>query len=70
MMRPLYSLQASQESYRVANEQFKYGAVNLVNLLQQKNLYVQALQAYIQAKYTAALNLEVYNFYRGEPVKL
>ena len=40
------------------------------NLLQQKNLYVQALQGYIQAKYTAALNLEVYNFYRGEPVKL
>jgi outer membrane protein len=63
-------LTASQESYRVANEQFKYGAVNLVNLLQQKNLYMQALQAYIQAKYTAALNLEVYNFYRGEPVKL
>jgi outer membrane protein len=63
-------LKSSQESYRVANEQFKYGAVNLVNLLQQKNLYVQALQAYIQAKYSSALNLEVYNFYRGEPVKL
>jgi len=63
-------LKSSQESYRVANEQFKYGAANLVNLLQQKNLYVQALQAYIQAKYSAALNLEVYNFYRGEPVKL
>jgi outer membrane protein len=63
-------LKSSQESYRVAGEQFKYGAVNLVNLLQQKNLYVQALQAYIQAKYSAALNLEVYNFYRGEPVKL
>ena len=63
-------LKSSQESYRVANEQFNYGAVNLVNLLQQKNLYVQALQAYIQAKYSAALNLEVYNFYRGEPVKL
>jgi outer membrane protein len=63
-------LKSSQESYRVASEQFKYGAANLVELLQQKNLYVQALQAYIQAKYTAALNLEVYNFYRGEPVKL
>lgn len=63
-------LKSSKESYRVANEQFKYGAVNLVNLLQQKNLYVQALQAYIQAKYSAALNLEVYNFYRGEPIKL
>ncbi|HWW37935.1 TolC family protein [Pedobacter sp.] len=63
-------LKASQESYRVVSEQFKYGAANLVELLQQKNLYVQALQGYIQAKYTAALNLEIYNFYRGEPVKL
>jgi outer membrane protein len=63
-------LKSSQESYRVASEQFKYGSANLVDLLQQKNLYVQALQAYIQAKYTSALNLEIYNFYRGEPVKL
>jgi len=63
-------LKSSQESYRIANEQFKYGAANLVEVLQQKDLYVQALEAYIQAKYTAALNLEIYNFYRGEPVKL
>ncbi|MFI5154318.1 MAG: TolC family protein [Chitinophagales bacterium] len=63
-------LKSSQESYRVSNEQFKYGAANLVDLLQQKDLYVQALQAYTQAKYTAALSLEIYNFYKGEPVKL
>lgn len=63
-------LKSTQEGYRVASEEFKYGASNLVELLQQKNLYVQALQGYIQAKYSAALNLEVYNFYRGEPVKL
>ncbi len=63
-------LKASQEGYRVANEQFKVGASNLVDLLQQKNLYVQALQNYIQAKYTAALNIQIYNFYRGIPVKL
>jgi outer membrane protein len=63
-------LKSTQEGYRVASEEFKDGAVNLVELLQQKNLYVQALQGYIQAKYTAALNLEVYNFYKGEPVKL
>ena len=63
-------LKASQEAYRVAGEEFKVGAANLVDLLQQKNLYIQALQGYIQAKYTAALNIEVYNFYRGVPVKL
>ena len=66
----IVQLKSSQESYRVVNEQFKYGGANLVEVLQQKNLYVQALEAYIQAKYTAALNLEVYNFYLGEPIKL
>jgi outer membrane protein len=63
-------LKSSQEGYRVASEEFKVGASNLVELLQQKNLYVQALQGYIQAKYTAALNMEIYNFYQGVPVKL
>jgi outer membrane protein len=63
-------LKASQEGYRVANEEFKVGAANLVSLLQQKNVYIQALQNYIQAKYTAALNIQIYNFYRGIPVKL
>ncbi len=63
-------LRSSQESYRIANEQLKAGVANTVELLQQKNLYVQALQAYIQAKYTAALNIKIYDFYRGVPVKL
>ena len=63
-------LKASQESYRVASEQFKVGASNLVGLLQQKNLYVQALQNYMQAKYSAVLNILIYNFYKGEPIRL
>jgi outer membrane protein len=63
-------LRASGESYRAAAEQFKAGAANYVDLLQQKTLYVQALQGYIQAKYTAVFDLLMYNFYRGVPVKL
>lgn len=63
-------LQASQESYRVASEQFKAGAANYVDLLQQKTLYVQALQGYIQAKYSAVFDVLMYNFYRGVPIKL
>jgi outer membrane protein len=63
-------LRSSQEAYRVASEQFHYGASDIVDLLQQKSLYVQALQAYIQAKYDAVFNTEIYNFYRGIPVKL
>ncbi|MDR3693193.1 TolC family protein [Mucilaginibacter sp.] len=58
------------ETYRVANEQLKVGIVNMVDFLQQKSLYTQALQQYIQAKYNAALTIEIYEFYKGTPVKL
>ncbi|RAK31515.1 UNVERIFIED_ORG: outer membrane protein [Chitinophaga ginsengisegetis] len=63
-------LKYSQEGYRIASEQLKVGAANIVVFLQQKNLYIQALQSYIQAKYNAALNIRIYDFYRGIPVKL
>jgi outer membrane protein len=63
-------LSATQESYRVATEELKVGAVNLVSLLQQKTLYVQALQEYLQAKYSAALYIRIYDFYNGTPIKL
>ncbi len=60
----------TQEAYRISSEQLKIGAANIVDFLQQKNLYIQALQSYIQAKYTAALNIRIYDFYRGVPVQL
>lgn len=61
---------SAQESYRIANEQLKLGAVNTVELLLQKNQYVQALQAYTQAKYNTVLYIKIYNFYMGNPVTL
>ncbi|MBC9933844.1 TolC family protein [Chitinophaga qingshengii] len=63
-------LRYASESYRIATEQLKVGVANMVDFLQQKNLYVQAFQAYIQAKYNAALTIRIYDFYRGVPVKL
>jgi outer membrane protein len=63
-------LRYTQESYRIANEQLRIGAANTVEVLQQKNLYVQSVQSYIQAKYSAALYIRIYDFYRGIPVKL
>ncbi|MEP7255306.1 MAG: TolC family protein [Ferruginibacter sp.] len=61
-------LRKSEEIYFITNEQLKLGAVNAVELLQQKNAYVQALQSYLQAKYTAALYNKIYEFYMGIPV--
>ncbi len=63
-------MEANEESYRITNEEFKIGSVDMVDLLQQKNLYVQALQAYIQAKYSTILSLKIYEFYTGVPVSL
>lgn len=61
-------LKYSTESFRIANEQLRIGSYNLVDYLQQKNLYVQAMQAFIQAKYASALYTKIYNFYTGVPV--
>jgi outer membrane protein len=63
-------LRASQESFRIAGEQLKVGASNLVDYLQQKTLYTQAFQVYIQAKYNSALSIKIYDFYMGIAVKL
>lgn len=61
---------ANQENYKIANEELRLGSVNTLDLLQQKLLYVQALQAYTQAKYAAVLNSKIYDFYTGVPITL
>ncbi len=63
-------LNSAKESYRIVNEELKVGAANMVDYLTQKNLYVQALENYIQAKYSTALNIRIYEFYMGVPVSL
>ena len=62
-------LKTSEEIYFITNEQLKLGAVNALELLQQKNAYVQALTAFVQAKYTLALYNKIYEFYMGIPVE-
>lgn len=60
----------SQESYRIANEQLKVGVANVVDFLLQKTQYIQAQQAFTQAKYNVLLSLKIYDFYRGVPITL
>lgn len=59
---------AAEESYQITNEQLRLGAVNALEALQQKNTYVQSLQAAVQAKYSAVLYNKIYDFYTGVPV--
>ncbi len=61
---------ANEENYRIANEQIKLGAVNMVDFLVQKNLFVQAQLNLIQAKYSVILNHGIYEFYIGKPITL
>ena len=61
---------ATKESFRIASEQLKVGAITTVDYLIQKNSYTQAYQQYVQAKYNAALTIRIYDFYRGVPIKL
>src|SRR5882724_3558852 len=63
-------MKATAESYRIAGEELKVGASDQVNFLQQKTLYTQSFQAYIQAKYNAALSIRIYDFYMGIAIKL
>ena len=60
----------SKESYRIASEQLKVGVASTVDFLLQKNLFIQAQQAFVQAKYNVVLTLKIYDFYKGIPIKL
>jgi outer membrane protein len=60
----------SKESYRIANEQLKIGAINVVDFLLIKSQFIQAEQTLLQARYSLLLNLEIYNFYRGVSINL
>ncbi|HEY1199593.1 MAG TPA: TolC family protein, partial [Niastella sp.] len=63
-------LNASRESYDITNEQLRLGAMNILEWQQQKSLYVQALQSYVQSKYTALLYNKVYEFYAGKGMSI
>jgi outer membrane protein len=63
-------LQANTEAYNISLEQLRLGAINTVDLLVQRNLYIQSVQNYIQSKYNAVLNFKIYEFYMGIPVTL
>lgn len=60
----------SKQSYDIVNAQMKIGSIDYVQLQQQRLLYIQSIQNYLQAKYTAVLNKQIYEFYAGNPINL
>jgi len=63
-------LQANRDAYNISLEQLNLGAITTVDLLVQRNLYVQSLRNFIEAKYNSILNTKIYQFYMGEPITL
>lgn len=63
-------MRINEQTYAIVNAQMKLGAIDYVQLQQQKLIYIQALQNYLQAKYTAVLNKQIYEFYTGQQINL
>ena len=63
-------LAANREAYNISEEQLRLGAINMVDLLVQRNLYIQSLQNFVEAKYNSVLNTKIYEFYMGQPIAL
>jgi outer membrane protein len=61
---------ANREAYNISEEQLRLGGVNMVDLLVQRNLYIQSLQNFIESKYNSVLNTKIYEFYMGQPIAL
>lgn len=61
---------AATENYRIGKEQFSVGAISVYDLLVLRNSYVQAIQSYTQARYTAVLQRKIYEFYNGNAITL
>lgn len=54
---------SARESFEMIEERYNVGLESVIDLLTQKNQYLQARQETLQSKYTALLNLEILKFY-------
>ena len=63
-------LDAAAESFRLVSEQFEAGIKNTVELLTEKNNYLNARSQQLQAKYQALLAEKLLQRYMNEPIEL
>lgn len=61
---------AYRKSFEAYSAKFNAGAITTVELLQQQNNYINALNDYIQNKYGFILKRKVLDVYMGEPVTM
>ena len=61
---------AYSKSFNAYNMQYQYGNITTVELLQQQNNYLNALNSYIQNKYSLLMKRKVLDVYMGKPIGL
>jgi len=61
---------AYSKSFNAYNIQYQYGAITTVELLQQQNNYLNALNSYIQNKYSLLMKHKILDVYMGKQIEL
>lgn len=62
--------EAYGKSFNAYNVQYQYGSITTVELLQQQNNYLNALNSYIQNKYSLVMSRKILDIYMGEQISL
>ena len=58
------------KSFEAYNTQYRYGKITTVELLQQQNNYLNALNTYIQNKYSLLMKRKILDVYMGKKITL
>lgn len=61
---------AYNKSFDAYNIQYRYGKITTVELLQQQNNYLNALNTYIQNKYSLLMKRKILDIYMGKSISL
>ncbi|SHG46261.1 outer membrane protein [Salegentibacter echinorum] len=61
---------AAEESYRLAQKKYELGGLSTTDLVISQNIYTNAQQNYLQAKYLNILYHQLLQFYQGNDINL
>ena len=61
---------AYSKSFNAYNIQYQYGSITTVELLQQQNNYLNALNTYLQNKYSLVMKRKILDVYMGKKITL
>lgn len=61
---------AYSKSFNAYNMQYQYGNITTVELLQQQNNYLNALNSYLQNKYSLLMKRKILDVYMGKRIEL